>query len=60
MLPQKVFCSKCGATLYEGGELASPIDIIQRYRGICPKCGKTLNFDYDNIEIHPIENEEAL
>jgi len=54
-LPQKIFCSKCGATLYEGEELEAPIDVIQRYNGVCPKCGKTLNFDCENIEIYPIE-----
>jgi RNase P subunit RPR2 len=59
-LPQKVFCSKCGALLYEGEELEAPIDVIQRYSGVCPKCGKTLNFDCENIEIHPIEEKEAL
>ena len=56
-MPQKIFCGKCGAILYEGEELECPIDVIERYNGICPKCGKPLNLDYDNIEIHPIENE---
>lgn len=54
-MPQKIFCGKCGFTLYEGEELESPLEVAQRYNGVCPRCGKTLNFDCNNIKILPVE-----
>jgi len=53
-MPQKVRCQKCGHTLYEGIELTPPDEIIQRFDGRCPKCGKKLTFTQGNVTIKPI------
>ena len=55
VLPERVFCDACGAILYDGSELESPIEIIQRYNGTCPKCQKTLSYDVDRVEILPYD-----
>jgi hypothetical protein len=52
-MPQRVFCDACGATLYDGLELESPSEIIQRYNGICPKCQKRLSFEPETVKILP-------
>jgi RNase P subunit RPR2 len=52
-MPQRVFCDVCGATLYDGLELESPSEIIQRYNGICPKCQKKLSFEPETVKILP-------
>jgi RNase P subunit RPR2 len=52
-MPQRVFCDACGATLYDGLELESPTEIIQRYNGICPKCQKKLSFEPETVKILP-------
>lgn len=52
-MPQKVTCSSCGVTLYNGVELESPLETISRFSGSCPKCGKKLNFDVGSIRIGP-------
>jgi ribosomal protein S27AE len=51
VLPQRILCEKCGAVLYEGMELTPPDEIVQRYDGKCPKCGKKLSFNPINVEI---------
>jgi DNA-directed RNA polymerase subunit RPC12/RpoP len=53
-MPQRVLCDKCGAILYEGFELTPPDEIVQRYDGKCPKCGKKLAFSPENVVIKPI------
>jgi len=53
-LPQRIACGNCGAILYSGLELESPMEIMQRYNGICPKCRKRLNFDTETIKIIPV------
>jgi RNase P subunit RPR2 len=53
LLPQRIICKRCGSSLYEGIELESPADVIQRYNGICPNCGNKLEFNYENIRIIP-------
>jgi len=54
MMPQKVLCSKCGAILYEGLELTPPDEIVQRFNGKCPRCGKKLSFNPTNVDVKPI------
>jgi len=43
MVPQLVTCHKCGAFLYEGGDLKTPYEIIESYDGKCPNCGRRLS-----------------
>lgn len=52
-MPQKILCGSCGVTLYDGLELESPLEIIQRYNGLCPQCKKRLAFDVEAIRIVP-------
>jgi len=52
-MPQKVFCQKCGYILYEGPELKPPDEIIQKYNGKCPKCGKKLSLIPIDVEVKP-------
>jgi ribosomal protein S27AE len=51
VLPQRILCGKCGAILYEGMELTPPDEVIQRFDGKCPQCGKKLSFNPINVEI---------
>jgi len=51
MSPQKIICGECGIALYEGLELETPIETIQRHNGVCPKCGKKLDYNCDNVRI---------
>jgi RNase P subunit RPR2 len=53
-MPQRVICQKCGTILYEGIELIAPEEIVQRLDGICPKCGKKLSFNPENVTIRPV------
>ena len=53
LCPQRILCSKCGELLYSGLELETPGEIIQRNGGYCPKCGKKLGFDTENLKIIP-------
>jgi predicted nucleic-acid-binding Zn-ribbon protein len=72
-MPQRVFCSGCKKTLYEGPELESPQEVIEQFidysyidpnslsraiRYKCPKCGKELKFDPDKVKILPNEAYE--
>jgi hypothetical protein len=52
-MPQKILCAACGLTLYDGLELESPLEIIQRHNGLCPQCKKSLTFDVEAIKIVP-------
>ncbi len=54
-MPQRVQCSKCGSVLYEGIELTPPDEIIQRFDGRCPKCGKKLSFAPGNVSVKPLK-----
>jgi len=54
-VPQRVQCVKCGSVLYEGVELTPPDEIIQRFDGRCPKCGKKLTFEPGNVSVKPID-----
>jgi len=50
-MPQKIICSKCGDILYEGELLKSVQDVIKKFEGRCPSCGKELDFEVDKIYI---------
>ena len=54
-LPQRVYCSKCGYILFEGIELTPPDEIIQRFDGRCPKCGKKLSFEQGAVDVKPMK-----
>ena len=56
MLPQKIVCGDCGAILYNGLELETPIEIIQRHNGLCPQCKKRLEFESEKLKIAPHES----
>ncbi|MFQ6053314.1 MAG: hypothetical protein ACE5OO_03665 [Candidatus Bathyarchaeia archaeon] len=50
-MPQKISCSGCGYTLYEGDILKSPQDIIKKYEGRCPNCDKKLSFSPKGVKV---------
>jgi ribosomal protein S27AE len=52
-VPQRIICSNCGFLLYSGFELKPPEEIIQQKNGVCPNCGKKLNFEPENMKIIP-------
>ena len=56
-MPQIILCKGCGHVLYRGVELRPPTEIIQRNGGVCPKCGKKLQFRIEDIEILPVKEE---
>ncbi len=49
-MPQRVLC-ECGCVLFEGVELTPPDEVIQRFNGRCPKCGKKLTFDHAHVNV---------
>jgi DNA-directed RNA polymerase subunit RPC12/RpoP len=51
MLPQKVMCDGCGKVLYDNSDLKPPEEIIKKFGGECPHCGKNLIFDPNKVEI---------
>jgi len=53
-MPQRVICSDCSYLLYEGLDFCPPVEIIQQYACICPKCGKNLSSLPLSIDIKPI------
>jgi DNA-directed RNA polymerase subunit RPC12/RpoP len=55
-MPQRILCAKCGEALYEGELLKSPQDIIKKYEGRCPSCGKELEFDTEQVKVTACEN----
>ena len=57
-MPQEIICSGCGYVLYEGEILRSPQDIIKKYEGKCPNCGKSLVIDIVNITITNADDVE--
>ncbi|MBX5320791.1 MAG: hypothetical protein QHH12_01485 [Candidatus Bathyarchaeota archaeon] len=54
-MPQHVVCHQCGYVLYDGDELKPPDEIIHKYNGKCPKCGRKLAFIPLNVEVKPIK-----
>jgi NAD-dependent SIR2 family protein deacetylase len=55
-MPQRMLCNKCKEVLYEGDLLKSPQDIIKKFEGKCPRCGKNLAFVTDAVVVKPSEN----
>jgi phage FluMu protein Com len=56
-MPQKILCRKCNEVLYEGDLLKSPQDIIKKFEGKCPVCGKDLNFKTDDVSVTPYNQD---
>ena len=54
-MPQVAICKECGYVIYRGLELKSADEIIQMVGGVCPKCGRKLSFNIDDVEIKPAE-----
>lgn len=54
-MPEKVVCHQCGYVLYEGAELKPPDEIIHKYDGKCPQCGRKLAFIPLNVDIKPLK-----
>jgi len=52
-VPQRICCRECGEVLYEGDLLKSPQDVMKKFEGRCPKCGKDLSFDTDAVKVKP-------
>ena len=59
VLPQRIRCEKCGAILYEDTEVKTPYEIVQRYDGRCPKCGRRLSSIPINVEIKKLMRTSA-
>ncbi len=59
-MPQKITCSECDYTLYEGDILKSPLDIVKKFDGKCPNCGKPLGFTTDGVVISPCDEGFGL
>ena len=55
IMPQRVLCQKCRYVLYEGIELTPPDEIVQRFNGKCPSCGKKLSFNPANVDVKPLK-----
>jgi hypothetical protein len=56
MMPQKVICEACGEILYSDIDLKPPEELIRNFEGKCPKCGKELSYNPENIEIRELYN----
>jgi len=52
-MPECVVCQQCGTVLYEDVELKPPDEILQRYGGKCPKCGKKLSLIPIDVDVKP-------
>lgn len=58
LLPQKIKCGKCDEILYNGTDIEPPSEIMRKFDGLCPKCGRKLNFEIDKVNIIPLINDE--
>jgi len=56
-MPQQIICQGCGELLYEGTDLKPPDEIIQRYNGKCPKCGRKLSIVPTSVEVKPVRED---
>jgi hypothetical protein len=54
LMPQRVICHDCKQVLFEGKELKPPDEIIQKYEGKCPKCGRKLSLMPLDVEVKPV------
>ena len=57
-MPQLVTCRKCGAVLYEGGELKAPYEIIESCDGKCPNCRRRLSEIPKCFEVKPADGTD--
>ena len=55
-MPQKILCKECNEVLYVGDLLKSPLDVIKKFEGKCPKCGKYLAFETDAVSVKSRKN----
>ncbi len=51
-------CSECSNILYEGDILKSPQDIVKKFDGRCPSCGRKLSFSTKNLSSYPFEEKD--
>ncbi len=51
-LPQKIICNSCEKVLYDHKDLKPPAEIIKKFGGECPQCGKKLIFDPEKVVIN--------
>jgi DNA-directed RNA polymerase subunit RPC12/RpoP len=58
-MPQRIICSECSYSLYEGDILRSPQDIMKKYGGRCPRCNKKLSFSSSGVTVTSYESKEA-
>ena len=56
-MPQKIFCRECGFILYQGLELETPAEIIDRRNGECPGCRRRLYFESEKVKITPASKQ---
>jgi len=57
-LTQEFLCSECNHILYKGDILKTPQDIIRKFEGNCPNCGKELNLEEIEVEITSLDEVE--
>ena len=50
-MPQRITCGGCGEVFYNGNNLKLPEEIVQKLEGVCPKCGKKLSFNAENVDV---------
>ena len=55
-MPQRILCKECNEVLYDGDLLKSPLDVIKKFEGKCPKCGKDLAFETDAVAVKPCKS----
>ncbi len=57
-MPQEIKCSGCSEVLYNGKDIEPPLEIMRKFNELCPKCGRQLSFEIENVEIVPLTNSE--
>jgi len=50
-LPQKIFCKDCKHVLYSGSEVRPPTEVAIEYDGACPKCGRKLSVEIEELRV---------
>jgi RNase P subunit RPR2 len=58
-MPQRILCKECNEVLYQGDLLKSPQDVIKKFEGKCPICGKDLSFETDAVSVKPCETKKT-
>ena len=54
-MPLIVKCEGCGTVLYESKEIVEPREVLEKYFGSCPKCGRKLSLTPIEAEVKPYE-----